>query len=200
MPPNSRRRGSRCVVDERAFSGQPASRRREDHVARRGYEGAVVAEPNCRGLMACHQTATNRLRTPKIDGVWPEPRPRRCTVGNRFRFSEVIVMDARQRRNARPKTPDTTPIWGRPRAVSDRDVDVLAWQFLHSEYAGHEYAGWPLHRRLEGFLRRRGLGRLADSGDVCNSIVDRIMTHISAALRQRGRRGPQQGGRTSSTA
>jgi hypothetical protein len=26
------------------------------------------------------------------------------------------------------------------------------------------------------------------------------MTHISAALRQRGRRGPQQGGRTSSTA
>jgi len=109
-------------------------------------------------------------------------------------------MDARRRRNARPKTPDTTPIWGRQRAVSDRDVDVLARQFLHSEYAGHEYAGWPLHQRLDGFLRRAGHGRLADSGDVCNSIVDGVMTHMSAALRQRGRRGPQPGGRTSSTA
>ena len=106
-------------------------------------------------------------------------------------------MDARRRRNARP---DTTPICGRPRAVSDLDVDVLAWQFLHSEYAGHEYAGWPLHQRLDGFLRRAGHGRLADSGDVCNSIVDGVMTHISAALRQRGRREPQHGGRTSSTA
>jgi hypothetical protein len=82
--------------------------------------------------------------------------------------------------------------------VSDREVDVLAWQFLHSEYAGDEYAGWPLHRRLDGFLRRRGQGRLAASGDVCNSIVDRIMTYISAALRQRGRRGPQQSGSTNS--
>jgi hypothetical protein len=108
-------------------------------------------------------------------------------------------MDARRRRNAGPKTPDLTAIGGRAREVSNGDVDALAWQFLHSEYAGDVYAGWPLHRRLDGFLRRRGQGRLADSGDVCNSIVDRIMTYISAALRQRGRRGPRQSGPTSST-
>jgi hypothetical protein len=108
-------------------------------------------------------------------------------------------MDAR-RRNARPKTPDITAIDDRPREASDGDVDALARQFLHSEYAGDEYAGWPLHRRLDGFLRRRGQGRLADSGDICDSIVDRIMTYISTALRQRGRRGPRQSGPTSSTA
>jgi hypothetical protein len=109
-------------------------------------------------------------------------------------------MDARRRRNARPKTPAITAIDGRPREVSNSDVDALAWQFLHSEYAGEEYAGWPLHRRLDGFLRHCGQGRVADNGNVCNSIVDRIMTYISAALRQRGRRGPRQSGPTSSTA
>lgn len=103
-------------------------------------------------------------------------------------------MDARRKRTARPKTPAITATNGGPRELSDREADVLALRFLHSEYAGDEYAGWPLHRRLDGFLRRRGEGRLADSGDVCNSIVDRIMTHISAALRQRGRRGRQQSG------
>lgn len=108
-------------------------------------------------------------------------------------------MDARRKRTAGPKTPAITAINGRPRKASDREVDVLAWQFLHSEYAGDEYAGWPLHRRLDGFLRRRGQGRLADSADVCNSIVDRIMTYISAALRRRGRGGPQQSGSTNST-
>ena len=108
-------------------------------------------------------------------------------------------MDARRKRTARPENPAITAINGRPREVSDREVDVLAWQFMHSEYAGDEYAGWPLHRRLAGFLRRHGQGRLADSGDVCDSIVDRIMTYISAALRQRGQRGPQQSGSTGST-
>jgi hypothetical protein len=108
-------------------------------------------------------------------------------------------MDARRRRNARPKTPDLTAIGGGPREVSNGDVDALAWQFLVSEYAGEEYAGWPLHRRLDGFLRRHGQGGLADSGDVCDSIVDRIVTYISAAVRQRGRRGPRQSGPTSST-
>jgi hypothetical protein len=119
--------------------------------------------------------------------------------GGSFPIQRGDVMDARRRRNAGPKTPDLTAIGGGPREVSNGDVDALAWQFLHSEYAGDVYAGWPLHRRLDGFLRRRGQGRLADSGDVCNSIVDRIMTYISAALRQRGRRGPRQSGPTSST-
>jgi hypothetical protein len=108
-------------------------------------------------------------------------------------------MDPRRRPNARPKTPDITAIGGGPLEVADGDVDALAWQFLHSEYAGKGYEGWPLHRRLDGFLRRHDHGRLADSGDVCDSIVDRIMTYISAALRQRRQRGPQQSGSTSST-
>ena len=46
---------------------------------------------------------------------------------------------------------------GDPPLLSDSDVDALAWQFLNSAYADKTYADWPLDRRLDGFLRRRGL-------------------------------------------
>jgi hypothetical protein len=65
--------------------------------------------------------------------------------------------------------------------VSGRDIDQFAWQFLHSDYDGAIHANWPLERRLEGFLRNRGLARLADDGDVCTEILDRIMTFGSRA-------------------
>jgi len=60
-------------------------------------------------------------------------------------------------------------------AVTDSDVHALAGEFMNSGYRGHEYANWPIERRLDGFLRRRGLSRHADDGDVCNVIIDRIM-------------------------
>lgn len=61
--------------------------------------------------------------------------------------------------------------------VSGRDADQFAWQFLHSDYVDDIHANWPLERRLEGFLRNRGLARLADDGDVCSIILDRAMTY-----------------------
>jgi hypothetical protein len=63
--------------------------------------------------------------------------------------------------------------------VTDSDVHALTWEFLNSGYGGDEYAHWPLERRLHGFLRRRGLARHADNGDICNVILDRVMTFIS---------------------
>jgi hypothetical protein len=61
----------------------------------------------------------------------------------------------------------------------DTDVDCLARQFLESAYGGDEYVNWPLDRRLEGFLEHRGLGHLADNGDIFTLICDRVMTSIS---------------------
>ena len=77
---------------------------------------------------------------------------------------------------------------GDPPLVTDPDLDALTWQFLNSDYVADEYANWPLDRRLDGFLRNRGLGRLADNGDICNIILDRVMTYISVVPRPHGQR------------
>lgn len=67
---------------------------------------------------------------------------------------------------------------GGPNMVTDSDVDALAWQFMNSGYADDTYADWPLDRRLDGFLRRQGLGRLAEDGDAYNLILNRVMAYI----------------------
>ena len=63
--------------------------------------------------------------------------------------------------------------------LTDPDVDVLAYQFLHSDYAAAAYMNWPLERRLEGFLRHRGMARVADDGDTCHVLLDCVMRHIN---------------------
>ena len=70
-----------------------------------------------------------------------------------------------------------------PPLLTDGDVDALAWQFLHSSYAGETYADWPLDRRLVGFLRRQGLARLVEHGDTYDLILDRVMAYIAARAR-----------------
>jgi hypothetical protein len=65
--------------------------------------------------------------------------------------------------------------------LAEPDVDGLACQFLHSDYAGAMYVQWPLDRRLEGFLHYRGLTRVADDGDLYNMVLNRVMTQISTA-------------------
>jgi hypothetical protein len=77
--------------------------------------------------------------------------------------------------------PGPSFIDGDPSAVTDSDVHALAGEFLNSGYRGDEYANWPIERRLDGFLRRRGLSRHANDGDVCNVIIDRIMTRASGS-------------------
>ncbi|TVS85272.1 hypothetical protein [Mycobacterium helveticum] len=67
---------------------------------------------------------------------------------------------------------------GGPHLVTDSDADALAWQFMHSDYADDIYADLPLDRRLDGFLRRQGLGRLTEDGDAHNLILNRVMACI----------------------
>lgn len=69
-------------------------------------------------------------------------------------------------------------------AMTDADVDALAWQFLNSDYADDVYADWPLDRRLDAFLRRRELGRLVEDGDAYDIVLDRVMAHMRARSAQ----------------
>jgi hypothetical protein len=69
---------------------------------------------------------------------------------------------------------------GDPPLVTDFAVDALAWQFLNSAYADDTYADWPLDRRLDGFLRRRGLFRIAEDGDAYDLVLNRVMACIGA--------------------
>lgn len=67
--------------------------------------------------------------------------------------------------------------------LTDTDVDGLVWQFLNSDYSTDHYANWPLDRRFDGFLRHRGLDRVADNGDMCSILVGRVMTYFGEAGR-----------------
>ncbi|MDI3315320.1 MAG: hypothetical protein QJR12_13940 [Mycobacterium sp.] len=63
--------------------------------------------------------------------------------------------------------------------LTDADIDALAWQFLHSDYASEGYLRSSLDQRLGNFLRRRDLVRVADDGDVFAILLDRVMAGIS---------------------
>ncbi|ORW03118.1 hypothetical protein AWC13_02685 [Mycobacterium kubicae] len=68
---------------------------------------------------------------------------------------------------------------GVPAGLTDSDVEHLAWEFLQSGYVGTTFANWSLDRRLDKFLRRRSLSRVADDGDLSNIVLDRIMTYLA---------------------
>jgi len=72
---------------------------------------------------------------------------------------------------------------GDPPSPTNSDVDALAWQFLSSAYADAKYADWPLDRRIDGFLRSRGLSRLAEDGDAQDLILNRVMAYIAVRAR-----------------
>ncbi|MDY6995658.1 MAG: hypothetical protein SW019_03615 [Actinomycetota bacterium] len=61
--------------------------------------------------------------------------------------------------------------------------DDVAWQFLASEFAGDIYVAWPIDRRLDAFLRRRGYRGLRDDGSAYEALLDRVMANIGAAMR-----------------
>lgn len=74
---------------------------------------------------------------------------------------------------------------GNAALLTDSDLDALAVQFLNSPYADrNKYSEWPLDRRIEGFLLRRGLVRLAEDGDAYGLILDHVMAYLGAARRR----------------
>lgn len=65
-------------------------------------------------------------------------------------------------------------------SLTDQDVDGISFDFLHSQYVEDTYGGWSLDRRLESFLRRSGLGRIADDGDLHDLVLHRVMVYLKA--------------------
>lgn len=68
-----------------------------------------------------------------------------------------------------------------PPLLTDSDLDALATDFLQSHYLGSIYADWSPDRRLDMFLRRRGLDRVANDGDLSHHVLERIMTRAGRA-------------------
>lgn len=68
-----------------------------------------------------------------------------------------------------------------PLVLTDSDVDALASDFLESRYLGPIYADWSPDRRLDTFLRRRGLSRVADDGDLSHTVLERAMARVGRA-------------------
>ncbi len=70
---------------------------------------------------------------------------------------------------------------GDPALLSDSDLDALVSRFLTSTYADKAYADWPLDRRLDGFLRRQGMFRIAEDGDAYDLVLHHVMRHVGMA-------------------
>ncbi|MGY4708679.1 hypothetical protein ACXDF8_03785 [Mycolicibacterium sp. CBM1] len=62
--------------------------------------------------------------------------------------------------------------------LTDQEVDGITVDFLRSPYVEDTYGSWSLDRRLESFLRRSGLGRLADDGDLHDLLLRRAMAYL----------------------
>ena len=62
------------------------------------------------------------------------------------------------------------------------ELDGIAREFLVSQYAGSRFAGWPIERRLEAYLSHCGLADVADDGNRCAALMDRVMANIASAL------------------
>lgn len=65
--------------------------------------------------------------------------------------------------------------------LTESDLDALASDFLESHYLGSTYADWAPDRRLDMFLRRRGLPRVANDGDLSHNVLERIMARTGRA-------------------
>jgi hypothetical protein len=68
-------------------------------------------------------------------------------------------------------------------AELDAELDAVAWTFLASKFTADDYAGWPLERRVEAYLRRYGPKSFLDQGSTYNALVERVMANVGRALR-----------------
>ena len=66
----------------------------------------------------------------------------------------------------------------------DARRDALAWSFLESEFAAPDYVNWPLERRLDAYLSRRGRVAERTDGTEFEALIQRVMHTIGPALRR----------------
>ena len=67
-------------------------------------------------------------------------------------------------------------------ALSEQQLDDIAWQFLHSEFASQR-ANWSIDRRIDAFLLHDGPAGLANDRCSYHALIERVMANIRPALR-----------------
>ncbi len=60
-------------------------------------------------------------------------------------------------------------------------LNDIAWGFLCSEYTEQGNWGAPLDRRLDAYLRHRGLERLLNDGAAYGAVLERVMANFRRA-------------------
>lgn len=64
----------------------------------------------------------------------------------------------------------------------DTELEAMAWGFLGSPYASNRFSEWPIDRRLHAYLRHQGRSDVADDGNRCAALLDRVMANIASAF------------------
>jgi hypothetical protein len=68
--------------------------------------------------------------------------------------------------------------------LDETQLEAVAWDFLNSEFTAKAYSIWPIDRRVDAYLRRRGLDNLVNDGAACDALIERVMANIGRALRR----------------
>lgn len=63
-------------------------------------------------------------------------------------------------------------------------LDDIAWGFLCSEYTEQRNWDAPLDRRLDAYLRHRGLDHVVNDGSAYSAVLDRVMVNFKRARRE----------------
>ncbi|OCB49752.1 hypothetical protein [Mycolicibacterium porcinum] len=67
--------------------------------------------------------------------------------------------------------------------VTGHQIEAIAWGFLRSEFTQQNYAIWPIDRRIDAYLLRRGLQSIINDGSTFDRLMERVMANMGRALR-----------------
>jgi hypothetical protein len=67
-------------------------------------------------------------------------------------------------------------------ALTDQELDNMAWDFLGSKFAGKIYANWSIDQRVHAYLVYCGMANIVNDGSVSSALRERVMANFGRAL------------------
>ena len=68
--------------------------------------------------------------------------------------------------------------------LSPQHLEVIAWDFLASEFTGQIYADWTIDQRVDAYLHHHGRDDLMYDGAAYDALLQRVMDNVGQALRR----------------